>query len=238
MALTREQLELFHNNGFLKMPGRFDPAYIEQLKHRIAEDTRNAVEPVVRDAQQRVFRLSQMYDRGGLYRETIEHPLILDTLESILGPNIVFTRNRHNHATLNFAGMRGMRWHRDILQWTRNIVTVILYLEESTVDNGCTMVVPGTHRLPVHLDTVGDLSNDQMLQRAGVFDQAMPVPMPAGGMLVINSLILHTIGDNRTNTSRMSLTMGYHGGDELYGDANPQCVQVRGEALYAGNTTY
>jgi ectoine hydroxylase-related dioxygenase (phytanoyl-CoA dioxygenase family) len=38
--------------------------------------------------------------------------------------------------------------HRDVKQWSRTIFTVIFYLEETNLDNGCTQIVPGTHHLP------------------------------------------------------------------------------------------
>ena len=36
--------------------------------------------------------------------------------------------------------------HRDVRQWSRTICTVLFYLEETTVENGCTIAVPGTSR--------------------------------------------------------------------------------------------
>jgi phytanoyl-CoA hydroxylase len=59
--------------------------------------------------------------------------------------------------------------------------------------------------------------------------------MPAGGLLAIDSLIIHTAGANRTPHSRMSLTVGYHSVDELAGIENSRRVVVRGERIYRGN---
>ena len=59
------------------------------------------------------------------------------------------------------------------------LVTVLFYLETTTVENGCTWLVPGSHFYP----GVGGnrLEEDERLRRSGLLDQAVPLPMPAGG---------------------------------------------------------
>ena len=123
--------------------------------------------------------------------------------------------------------------HRDVLQWSRTIVTVLFYLEETTVENGCTHVVPGTHLFPGI--TSLSLEQDQQIQRGGVLDQAVPVPMPAGGLLAIDSFLMHGAGRNNTEGTRISMTVGYHSVDELSDVVNPKRVLVRGTRIYKGN---
>ncbi|HTE20546.1 MAG TPA: phytanoyl-CoA dioxygenase family protein, partial [Armatimonadota bacterium] len=102
-----------------------------------------------------------------------------------------------------------------------------------TLENGCTWVIPGTHFLPGR--TTLPVEEDEALRRTGLLDQALPVPMPAGGLLVLDSLLFHGAGPNRTEGSRTSLTAGYHSVDELSAVPNPQRVLVRGRQLYMGN---
>jgi ectoine hydroxylase-related dioxygenase (phytanoyl-CoA dioxygenase family) len=127
--------------------------------------------------------------------------------------------------------------HRDMLQWTRNIVTVIFYLEESTVEKGCTHVIPGTHMLP-WAGSLHGLDGESWIRQADILDQAVPVPMPAGGMLAIDSMIFHAVGRNVTAETRMSLTAGFHSVDELCDLENPKVTLVRGQMSYMGNDHY
>ena len=60
--------------------------------------------------------------------------------------------------------------------------------------------------------------------------------MKAGELLAIDSMIIHSAGKNRTDGTRMSMTLGYHTRDELSLD-NPKRVLVRGERIYKGNDT-
>ena len=79
------------------------------------------------------------------------------------------------------------------------------------------------------------VDSEEWIEAAGVIGQAVPVPMPAGGMLVIDSLIFHRIGSNRTDQTRISMTIGYRSVDELAGVEDPKNLLVRGERQYTGN---
>jgi ectoine hydroxylase-related dioxygenase (phytanoyl-CoA dioxygenase family) len=235
LSLTPEQVHLFRHNGFLKLPGRLAPERVAQLIETIRRDLRDEVQPVVRDRQRRVVRISDIWSRDPIFRDTLTCPEVLDPLEALLGPNIELILNRHNHATLRLAGEGTSYYHRDILQWSRTIVTVLFYLEETTVENGCTLVIPGTHWLP-GIQALS-LEQDEGIARAGLLDQAVPVPMPTGGLLAIDSFLMHTAGINHTSGSRISMTVGYHSVDELSDVPNPKRVLVRGERIYRGNDT-
>jgi phytanoyl-CoA hydroxylase len=235
MSLTSEQFFLFRHNGFLKLPEPLPAEMVTELKETIHRHIREEIAPVVRDSQGRIVRISKLWERQGIFCRALTCPQVLDPLEALLGPNIEMILNRHNHATLRLAGDGMNYFHRDILQWSRAIVTVLFYLEETTVENGCTLVIPGTHLLPGRTST--SLADDEALSQSGVLEQAVPVPMPAGGLLAIDSLVMHSAGQNRTQGTRMSMTVGYHSVDELSDAENPKRVLVRGKRLYMGNDT-
>ena len=233
MDLTSEQIRIFRHNGFLKLPTRLDDERIMALKETILGDIEQVAEPVARDAEGRVNRISGILDRDPIFLQTASCPQVTVPLSSLLGPNIEVVRNRHNHATLNRSSSRQDSFHRDVAQWTRSVLTVIFYLEDATYDKGCTMVIPGTHLLP-SLEAMHQLEREELVKKACIVEQAVPVPMPAGGMLAINSLILHRIGTNTTNETRISMTFGYHSCDELSGQDEKR-ILIRGERIYRGN---
>jgi phytanoyl-CoA hydroxylase len=233
LSLTLEQVRLFRHNGFLKLPRPLPHATVAALKEAVLRHLEEGIEPVVRDRQGRGVRISGLWERGGIFREALTAPEVLDPLEALLGPNIELITNRHNHATLRLAEAGDEYMHRDILQWSRSIVTILFYLEETTVENGCTVMVPGTHLLPGRRSL--PVAEDETLRAAGILEQAVPAPMPAGGLLAIDSLLIHGHGVNTTPHSRMSMTAGYHSVDELSDVVNPKRVLVRGERIYMGN---
>ena len=229
MELTPQEVQLFRHNGFIKFPTQLSTAHVEALKASTLKDMSEAVEPVVRQ-DGRIVRISAVWERGGIFRETITCDEILNPLESLLGPDIEFVRNRHNHVYLRDAGTsHSIALHRDVRHWSRTIATVLVYLEDTNLENGCTRVVPGSHHLPAF----ADLKRDAVQEIAA--NQAIPLPMPAGGLLAIDSMIIHSTGINSTDGTRMSMTLGYHSADELILEDNPRRVLVRGTRPYRGN---
>ena len=232
MVLTPQEVQLFRHNGFIKLPTRLPGDLVDTLKAMALKDIREEVEPVARNKDGRVIRISDLWGRGGIFQETVVCDEILNPLESLLGPNIDFVRNRHNHVYLRDRdSTASLELHRDVRHWSRTIVTVLVYLEDTHLENGCTHVVPGSHVLPDFVNL-----NDGDLVHQIALGQVVPVPMTAGGLLAIDSMMIHAAGRNRTEGTRMSMTLGYHTVDELSLD-NPKRVLVRGERLYKGNDT-
>ncbi len=232
MALTPQEVQLFRHNGFVKLPTQLDDGLVAELKAAALKDIGDGVEPVARNKDGRVIRISDLWGRGGVFRETIVCDEILNPLESILGPNIDFVCNRHNHVYLRDRdSTASLQLHRDVRHWSRTIVTVLVYLEETNLENGCTHVVPGSHVLPDFVNL-----NDGELVHQIALGQVVPVPMNAGGLLAIDSMMIHSAGTNKTDGTRMSMTLGYHTVDELSLE-NPKRILVRGEQVYRGNDT-
>jgi ectoine hydroxylase-related dioxygenase (phytanoyl-CoA dioxygenase family) len=183
----------------------------------------------VRNAAGRIVRLSDALDRAPIFRQVATSPLVLDPLEDLLGPNIELLRNRHNHLTLRLPDRRAEALHRDVPQWTRGLVTVLFFLEESTCEKGCTQLVPGSHLLPWAATPA------EVIERGRLQDQVVRAEAPEGGLLAIDSLLWHGVGPNKTEQTRATMTMGYHSVDDLATTEEPQCLLARGGRPYAGN---
>lgn len=231
-TLSPYQIQLFRHNGFLKLPNKLPKETVEQLKETITKNIHDEVEPVVRDPNGKIVRISALVEREHIFLETASSSLVLDPLASLLGDNIELLTNRHNHATLRTASEYKDNMHRDVKQWSRTIFTVLFYLQETTIENGCTVAVPGSHHFPGTPTRLKELDWTKE-----VLEQAVPIPMPEGGMLVIDSMIMHGVGQNKTPDTRISMTMGYHSVDELSEVRNPKRIIVRGDGLYGGNDT-
>ena len=229
MELMPQEIQLFRHNGFIRFPTQLSKDHVEALKAAALKDMEEGAEPVARQ-EGRIIRISAVWQRGGIFQETITCDEILNPLESLLGSNIEFVLNRHNHVYLRDAGStHSLELHRDVSHWSRTIATVLIYLEETNLENGCTRVVPGSHHLPAFASV-----KDETIQQIAA-NQAIPLPMPAGGLLAIDSMIIHSAGINQTDGTRMSMTLGYHTADELASEDNSKKVIVRGERPYRGN---
>ena len=232
-TLQPEEVDLFRHNGFVKLPTRLPADLVEGLKASALEDIRNEVEPVARRDGE-VDRISGLWDRGGVFQQAIACDEILDPLESLLGPNIEFMLNRHNHIYLRDSkSLASIELHRDCRVWSRNLLSVLVYLEDTHLKNGCTYVVPGSHHLPTLSNFAYIRERKELFEIA--WSQAVPLPMPAGGLLAMDGLLLHAAGKNLTDGTRMSMTLGYHSADEFSLPDDRKHVLVRGERRYGGN---
>ena len=233
--LTREEIRHFRHCGYLKRSGVLPPALVTELKETILADMAAEAEPVGRDENGRVVRLSQVLDRAPVFHRAATYPLLIDALEDLLGPCIEVVKNRHNHATLNLAIGARDTYHRDAVQWSRGLLSAILYLQDTHLENGCTQIVPGSHLLP-GLNLLHKVEEEQWVAASNLLSQAVPVPMSAGDILLMDGLVFHRIGPNHTKNTRMSMTLGYHSADELVESQDvKRLVIVRGKYTYRGN---
>ena len=118
-------------------------------------------------------------------------------------------------------------------------MTAAVYLQDSTVDNGATRVVPGSHNLPyvgVPQANGGGTWMSEHEEYAGLEGQAVPVPMKEGDVLLFNGTLFHGVGHNPSGQTRTSMTLGFRSVDEL--DAKPddaRQILVSGQYIYRGN---
>ncbi|WP_187399520.1 phytanoyl-CoA dioxygenase family protein [Micromonospora sp. AP08] len=237
------QCTFFQVNGYLVVNDLIPSALIDKVQAAARCEIAEHVRPY-RLVGGSIARLDQLWDRNIVYREVIEHPRLLDAVEDLLGPNIEYLTRRHNHLTLNgpkhqVPGRGGAGLHRDSLQWSRPIVTVLVYLDDSTVDTGATRLIPGSHQLLPYVGLPSDGGGGNHLaeheEYAGYADQALICEVPRGGVLLFNSLLFHSAGANRGTSERMSMTLGYRSVDELQPTPVGYAHLVRGQAIYRGN---
>ncbi len=240
MVLSDEEVWLFHHNGCVQVREAIDSGTIAALRAVTDREVAERREPVVLEANWQgsgeapVRRLSKVVHRDPLYLEVASSDAVTEPLSSILGEDIELCTNRHNHLMVRPPGSEPVYWHRDAVVWSRPIVTVLLYLDDSTVENGCLQVVPGSHASPwpIHprLHEVEDQARVERLLR-----QAVPVPLAAGSLLITHGCLLHGAGPNLSAGPRRSLTLAYHACDEI-GEQHPtEKILVRGQRLLRHN---
>jgi len=236
VLLTSQQVWFFRHNGFLRLPCRLDRDQVEYLKDRIYRHIRDGIPPLRADESGRVVRLSRFIDRDPAFLEIFSTPQITGSLEALLGPNIVLLGNRHNHATINRPGIGSHRLHRDVLQWSRTIISVMAFLDDSSYADGCTHVIPGSHLLPfVGTPNNGGCWMDEHQIFADLMDQAVAVPMTEGSLLAFDGVVFHGAGVNTRDSDRLAITLAYRSVDELSGLGEGDEVLVRGQYLYRGS---
>ena len=143
------------------------------------------------------------------------HSDLLDTMEALLGPDIVIwgTLITHKPAGSDFH----FAWHQDsvfcpFLDRAR-AATAWIALTESTLMNGCLRVLPGSHRRELAHAIVE--SDDNILRQkqriAAPVDEVgcEDVVLRAGEMSVQDMALVHSSGANRSGAERVGFIVRF-----------------------------
>jgi hypothetical protein len=140
------------------------------------------------------------------------HPLLLALCDRVLLPSCARYQLNLGHLLQRGRGADEQLLHRDEAVWSDvpkptpelQLATVIAFVD-FTRDNGCTRVVPGSHRWP-----------DRNLSPAEQFMQPAPTPeqiayaeMPAGSAVVYTGGTIHAGGSNTTVIPRRGAHLSY-----------------------------
>lgn len=143
----------------------------------------------------------------------VSDPRLLDLAERFLGPDIGLFAS-HYFCKPAHTG-QAVLWHQDAAYWPlepMEVITLWLAIDDSTPDNGCVRVVPGSHRHQVHeLRPRDDVDNVLGSEAAAVVDEADAVHLAlrAGDVEVHHPNILHASNANTSPHRRCGLTIRY-----------------------------
>jgi phytanoyl-CoA hydroxylase len=249
MSLTPQEVWYFHHNGFIVPPGRLPDDLLDRANAQTDHEVAERIEPVVwaadwRDPSRRVLmRLSKILLRAPVYYEIATHPAILDPLESLLGPHIELLTNKHNHLMVKPPGAPPVRWHYGEPFSQPRLITVIVPLGDTTLENGCLRFVPGSHMNPLEPDPHRmDTSrmrhiNETPFHETDLYRLSVPVPLKRGQALLFNDSLWHGSDINDSDEDRRSMTLAYvaHTLHDVHKD-DPERLLVRGQRAYSGHT--
>ena len=167
--LTQDQIAEFHENGYLVLRDALTAEQVGALNADIAqwveESRKHAqaygeimdgrprfdVEPGHSAESPALRRVSSPIEISDACLEVMRDNRALDAVAQIFGPNIQF-----NNAKINskLPGTKTVvKYHQDFLfepHSNDDLMTVLLFLDDVTLENGPLEVVPGTHRGPLY----------------------------------------------------------------------------------------
>lgn len=160
------------------------------------------------------------------------HPLVLDAVERVIGPDILV------HSTTLFSkhpGGKFVSWHQDSHYWELSeprLVSAWIALSDSTIENGCMRVQPGTHLSRLDHTEVPDENN--MLGNGSTitvaFDEARAVDilLRAGEMSFHHASVVHGSNPNRSSGPRVGFAVRYVAPDVRQRRGHHAVVLARG----------
>jgi phytanoyl-CoA hydroxylase len=120
-----------------------------------------------------------------------------------------------------------VRWHQDATYFTTEPITVTTLwfaLERADRSNGCLWVQRGGHRTPLREQFVVDERGSRMEQLDAMpwptQDEAEPVEVEAGALVMFHGLLPHYSAPNRSTSSRHAYTLHVVDGRSHYSPKN------------------
>lgn len=235
IRLTSAQIEEFREQGYLVYGPLLEGADVIALGERIdalaagegaggkevgvrMEPEADALVDVVR--RDRVWQLLNVAKADEVIGKFARWSVLVDMVRQLLRTEAVHFLQDQVLMKPAHHGSE-VSWHQDSGYWTSvepwvdppAIATCWVAVDDVTEDNGCVLMVPGSHKHGLLEHRPG---RNGLLDVQGVeFDAAKPVVLARGGVSFHHSCTVHGSGPNRTSHRRRGLALTYVRQDAL-----------------------
>ena len=235
-GLSPAQVEQYHRDGFIFPVDCLTPGDVRHYRtcledfEREQGGTLGRLPHLVRSKSHLLFTWMD---------ELVRHPKVLDSVESIIGPNILIYHLTSWLKEPNDSSF--VSWHQDGTYFglePPEQITAWIALTDTTPEMGCVKVVPGSHLLgqKPHKDTFSPgnlLSRGQTIDHKVDYTRAVMMPLRAGQVSLHHTYIVHSSEANRTDQRRIGIGVSYIPTHcRLVNDVRVTAALVRGHDEY------
>ena len=183
------------------------------------------------------------------FRNALAHPRIVETLTSLMGPNV---KCMQSMLFIKHAGKPGQGWHQDedfIPTRDRSLTAAWIALDDATIDNGCLWAIPAP-TVRACSGRCADMSIPSTTRSRKSFDfpyeesDARPIEVAMGSVVFFNGYLLHkSLKNRRRDGFRRALVNHYMRAESLLpwwrpGGPHPPTQDLRDVVLVAGADPY
>lgn len=208
-ALSREQIEGFNRDGFVRPIPVYGPVEIAELRGYFDRLLAQTVA-----AGGTSYSISTAHLKYGRVYDILTNPGIVACVTDLLGDNVV-AWGSHFFCKMPHDGKR-VAWHQDASYWPltpSKAVTVWLAIDDADRANGCMRFLAGSHHFG-HLtyrpsDPAEHNVLDQTVDNAEQYGQPVDNVLRAGEISIHSDLLLHGSEANDSDRRRCGLTLRY-----------------------------
>lgn len=215
--ITQQQVSQYREEGWLVVPDLLNDLMRQRMKDALAQwieqsrkvDGHTEVFDLERGhtaAEPRLRRIKQPHRNHPVFEEFIRSKPMLEVLEALLGPGLRLQNSKLNLKSPRFGSP--VEWHQDWAFYPAtndDILAVGVMLDDTSLENGAMLVVPGSHKGPTydHHDAGGRFCGALDPNTPGLnLDQAVPIVGRAGAVSFHHVRAIHGSAQNRSTMSR------------------------------------
>lgn len=198
----------YNRDGYVIVRNVIDADLVEEARRHI--EWLMARHPGVRPEQLHHY----MMTHDAFWVRLISDDRLLDVAEQFVGPNIALFAS-HYIAKRPHDG-QAVLWHQDGSYWPlepMEVVTLWLALDDSTPENGCMRVIPGTQHLELkgvqRRTDVDNVLNSGMDESLVDESKAVDVILAPGDVSIHHPNVIHGSNANTSPRWRRGLTIRY-----------------------------
>ena len=219
--LTKDNIEFYHNNGYLAIQNILTLKEILELRKvtdEFLEKSRNVskhteifdLEPGHSQETPKLRRLKNPIEHHELYNRIVRHNKILDIVSQLIGPGIRVFGTKLNMKSASFGSP--VQWHQDWAFYPHtndDLLAVGVCIDDMSIENGALMIIPGSHKGPI-LDHHQEGSFCGAVTDPNFSDiGAIPMELLAGGITIHHAKCLHGSAPNNSGAPRRLLLFQY-----------------------------
>jgi len=237
--LTDEQRQYYEDNGYLVIRNLVPKNELEIYRQRFIDLAEGRIHPpatitMMRDisvvkagnpkalGESAITKIQSFQDEEVLFKYC-ETPIILDYVSCFTGPNITAIHTMLINKPPNVGKTGRHPLHQDLYYFpfrpADRIVCAWTAMEKINRDNGCLVVLPGTHRGELLAHTYPDWDAEGGVNAAyhGIKLNTMPervhLTMEAGDTVFFHPILIHGSGANKTRGYRKAISCHYCSSD-------------------------
>ncbi len=249
--LSRAQREEYASVGAIVVPDVLSPSEIARLRAVTDEFVERARGLTTHDdvfdledshtpAQPRVRRIKAPDRHHPEYAGLVRHPRIVEVLTDLWGPNVRFDAAKLNLKAAGYGA--AVEWHQDWAFYPHtndDLAAVGVMMDDMALENGPLMVLPGSHRGPVHDHHAdGRFCGAMDPATCGVdFSRAVPLTGSAGAITVHHVRAIHGSAPNTSNRDRRLLLFQFRAADAWPLLGFPAGIAAYDALMVAGHPT-
>ncbi|MCE0523222.1 MAG: phytanoyl-CoA dioxygenase family protein [Methylacidiphilales bacterium] len=217
-TITSQQVQAYRDDGFIVIDDFLSPEEVETLREAEASP---AIQTTLEEMgiKSRTVHLLEITTRHPAFLELARDPRVMDCIRPLLGEDIQLQHSKLATKP-STRGTGAFGWHQDLLYYPHtntSLLSVFVYLDDATPENGCMSMVRGSQRLGQlnHHDAkgvfVGACSESQYWE--GQPDKVVAVTPRAGSISIHHCLTLHGSPPNLSGRPRRGLVFSYRADD-------------------------